>query len=75
MKNQDMVRMANQIADFFRAYPHEEAVKEIAGHLKSFWDPRMLKKILEAVDTHAPDDGLDPLVVEAVRLIAPATAP
>lgn len=74
MKNQDMVRMANQIADFFKAYPHEEAVKEIAGHLKSFWEPRMLKQIFEAVDHHAPGDELDPLVVEAVRQIAPATA-
>ncbi|MGE4247657.1 MAG: formate dehydrogenase subunit delta, partial [Parvibaculaceae bacterium] len=69
MKSQDMVRMANQIADYFRAYPHEEAVREVANHLKSFWDPRMLKKIFEAVEHRTPDDGLDPLVVEAVRTI------
>ncbi|MGE0213821.1 MAG: formate dehydrogenase subunit delta, partial [Parvibaculaceae bacterium] len=47
--------MANQIADYFRAYPHEEAVKEVANHLKSFWDPRMLKKIFEAVEHRTPD--------------------
>jgi formate dehydrogenase subunit delta len=66
-----MVRMANQIADYFRAYPHEEAVRETGKHLKSFWEPRMLKKIFEAVEQRTAE-GLDPIVVEAVRQIAPA---
>ncbi|HEU0222376.1 MAG TPA: formate dehydrogenase subunit delta [Paracoccaceae bacterium] len=41
MNVNDLVRMANQIADFNRPYPHEEAVKGVEYHLRSFWDPRM----------------------------------
>jgi formate dehydrogenase subunit delta len=39
--------MANQIADFFAAYPHDEAVAGTADHLKKFWDPRMRKTLIE----------------------------
>jgi len=41
MEVHDLVRMANQIAGFFSAYPHDEAVKETLYHLEHFWDPRM----------------------------------
>jgi formate dehydrogenase subunit delta len=41
METRDMLRMANQIADFFKGYPREEARKEAATHLNNFWDPRM----------------------------------
>lgn len=33
----DIKRMANQIAAAFGAYPEEQAVKETANHIKSFW--------------------------------------
>ena len=36
-----MIRMADQIAAFFEAYPRAEAVDGIGKHIKSFWDPRM----------------------------------
>ena len=37
-----LVKMANQIGEFFSAYPDAElARQEIAGHLQRFWDPRM----------------------------------
>jgi formate dehydrogenase subunit delta len=58
--------MANQIADFFRAYPRERAVEGIATHLRKFWDPRMRRRLNERIqrgDTH----GLDELVLAAVR--------
>ena len=41
MKNSTMIRMSNQIAANFIDYPHDQAVKEIVYHLKSFWEPRM----------------------------------
>jgi len=41
MDDRDLVRMANQIAAFFDAYPVEVAVKETAGHMRNFWEPRM----------------------------------
>ncbi|MCR9072880.1 MAG: formate dehydrogenase subunit delta [Alphaproteobacteria bacterium] len=47
MKRQDIVRMANQIADFHRSYPEEEAVAGVAQHIRDFWDPRMRADLAE----------------------------
>jgi formate dehydrogenase subunit delta len=63
METKDMVRMANQIAAYFRAYPEEEAVKETAKHLKSYWEPRMRKLLDEHVAKGGA--GLEPLVLKA----------
>ena len=35
-----LVRMANQIGDFFAALPEAEGVAGAANHLKRFWTPR-----------------------------------
>lgn len=59
-----ITRMANQIADFFAASGHDEAVKGIAGHIRNFWDPRMRKALYAHVDKGG--QGLEPLVVDAV---------
>ena len=45
MENRDMIRMANQIAAFFEAYPRAEAVDGIAKHIRSFWTPRMRRRL------------------------------
>jgi formate dehydrogenase subunit delta len=45
----DIKRMANQIAVAFGAYPEEEAVKETANHIRSFWDPRMRRQLAEVI--------------------------
>lgn len=60
-----MVRMANQIADFFAAYPEDTAVAETAKHLKSFWDARMRKLLAEHVAKGG--DGLKPLALKAAQ--------
>jgi len=63
-----LIRMANQIGTFFEAMPdHDEAVEGIAQHLKKFWDPRMRQELLTALDG-APQSGLSPIVVEALRM-------
>jgi formate dehydrogenase subunit delta len=65
MSTQKLIRMANQIADFFRAYPEEEAAAGIRNHLQAFWTPRMRDAIAAyAVEKGA---GLDPLVIRAVQ--------
>ena len=72
METRDMIRMANQIADFFRPYPRDEAVAEVATHLRSFWTPAMRAMLFDHVGSTG-GDKLDPLVVAAVaRLTAPA---
>jgi len=70
-EDNDLERMAKQIADFFRVYPHDEAVAGVAGHIRDFWTPRMREQLAARV-AEGPD-GLDPLVIEALgRLQAEA---
>jgi formate dehydrogenase subunit delta len=63
MENRDMIRMANQIAAFFEAYPRAEALPGIEKHIKSFWDPRMRRQLTEYVG--GGGEGLSPLVIAA----------
>jgi formate dehydrogenase subunit delta len=63
-----LVYMANQINDFFKSYPHDQAVKGIKEHIEKFWDPRMLKQIYEIIQQ--PDNGLKPEALAALQLSA-----
>jgi len=51
----ELVRMANQIATYFDAYPREEAVAETATHIRKFWDPRMRAGLFAHVDAGGGD--------------------
>ncbi|HEY5185475.1 MAG TPA: formate dehydrogenase subunit alpha [Actinomycetes bacterium] len=59
------VRLADDIAAQFGHLPHDEAVARIAGHVRSFWDPRMRARLVAAVA--AGGEGIDELVLEATR--------
>jgi formate dehydrogenase subunit delta len=60
--------MANDIGAFFRANPdHEAAVVAISNHIKSFWTPKMRKKLIADMDEG--DEKLDALPKEALRLL------
>lgn len=61
------VRLANDIAVQFHHLPADAAAKEVAGHIRSFWDPRMRTKLFERID--AGEAGLDPLVTAAADLL------
>jgi formate dehydrogenase subunit delta len=52
-----LVYMANQIGKGFAALPHDHAVTEIAAHIKSFWEKRMLAQIFSHLDNGGA--GLD----------------
>ena len=67
-----LVRMANQIGQFFKSQPHDEALAGIADHLRSFWTPKMRRQIAD--HAAAGGAGLDPLTLEAVRRLAQAPA-
>lgn len=58
-----LVRMANQIAAFFSAQSHDEAVAGISAHIRSFWEPRMRQGLYAVMD--GGGEGLEGLVVEA----------
>jgi formate dehydrogenase subunit delta len=64
--NQDrLVRMANQIASFFRTYPEDEAVAGIHKHLVAFWAPKMIRDLVAHIP--AAGDKLDAYVVQALE--------
>lgn len=50
MDDSDIVRMANQIAEFHKPYPHDEAVAGIAEHIRLFWEPRMRKALTRVLN-------------------------
>ena len=64
MKTSDLVRMANQIADFWSPYPKGEAIDCIAKHIHSAWEPRMRNELKAHVDKGG--EGLSPLFLEAM---------
>ncbi|RAH97291.1 formate dehydrogenase [Acuticoccus sediminis] len=65
MSPDKMVRMANQIATFFRTQPGDDQVERVAHHLRDFWDPRMREQLLDHV-AHG-GAGLDTLVRQAAE--------
>ena len=44
-----LVKMANQIGDFFGTQRHADGAAGVADHIKKFWDPRMRAGIMEHV--------------------------
>lgn len=66
MDVQHLIGMANQIGQFFSAYPdRNEACESIATHIKKFWAPTMRQAMLDALPTPQADT-LMPLVHEAL---------
>jgi formate dehydrogenase subunit delta len=68
MDKDNLVDMANRIGDFFESLPdHEEALTGIADHIRRFWEPRMRRGLLEALDTPgATQVEMSAIVREAV---------
>ena len=60
----DVVRMANQITDFFAVYPKQEALDGIAKHIHATWEPRLRNTLKAHLDTGGA--GLKPLCIEAM---------
>jgi formate dehydrogenase subunit delta len=63
-----LISMANQIADFFKSYPEDEAVDGIATHIEKFWDPRMRRGIYAHLNQGGA--GLQPLTLKALQKLA-----
>ena len=73
-----LVKMANDIGDFFAAEPaREDAIAGIANHIDKFWTKRMRAKLTAHLQQQG-DGGLHELPREALqRLLArqPSAAP
>jgi formate dehydrogenase subunit delta len=61
--DEDLVRMANQIARFYAPYPHDEGLNGTVQHIKDFWEPRM-RRAFNALAAKG-GAGLSPLALEA----------
>ncbi|MCR9175122.1 MAG: formate dehydrogenase subunit delta [Alphaproteobacteria bacterium] len=73
MSTNDIVRMANQIAEFFSAYPEDEALAGASQHIVDFWDPRMRAEL----EAHLAQGGagLSPLALAVAKRITVHTQP
>jgi formate dehydrogenase subunit delta len=61
-----LVKMANQIGDFFGAQKIGGAAG-MAEHLRKFWAPHMRESIIEHVKHGGA--GLQPIAIEAVKVL------
>ena len=64
MQIDTLIRMGGEIARNNAALPHEEAVARIAGHLRAFWTPSMIRQLEQFAAAH-PDE-IDPLLAAAL---------
>ena len=62
-----LIRMANQIATFFKGQGEAGAAAQVADHLKAFWTPRMREDLTRICEDEAK--GLDPVARAAVVLL------
>jgi len=66
---EQLVKMANDIAAFFRSEPdHAAAVAGVAAHIRRYWEPRMRRHI--HAHLAAGGAGLDVLAREGVAQLA-----
>jgi formate dehydrogenase subunit delta len=82
MNLHNLVDMANRIGEFFESMPDRDAALDgIADHIKRFWEPRMRRTLLDALDagTDAQLNDLLPIVREALvkyrQRLMPAATP
>ncbi|MEQ9259816.1 MAG: formate dehydrogenase subunit delta [Roseovarius sp.] len=68
MSPEKMVRMANQIATFFKTQPGADQAERVAAHLEDFWDPRMRHQLRDHVAKGG--EGLDEIALRAARMIS-----
>lgn len=69
MDENKIIRMANQIGEFFQSMPdHAEAVSGVVNHIRANWEPRLRSALKHHVETCGADDLL-PIVKEALPKI------
>lgn len=72
MHDDYLIRMANDIANFFASEPDpHEAARSVASHIKRFWDPRMRAQIISILRKGGA--GLNELAASGVNVLAEDT--
>ena len=59
-----LVRMANQIGDFYASMPEREATEGAASHLRLYWTPKMIREIIAFADEG--HSGLNAVATRAI---------
>jgi len=67
MNTATLIRMANQIAHNFGAYPPEVATEKLALHLRENWEKRMLTDLIDYVNQNG--SGIDVVVQKATAVL------
>lgn len=62
-----IVRMANQIATFFKSTGEARAVSGTQNHIAQFWDPRMRAQLYAHLE--AGGVGLSPIALRAAQAL------
>ena len=78
MDAHNLIQMANRIGEFFEAMPErEQALHDVAEHIREFWEPRMRRSLLAALADPVLAGQLAPIVRDALerhgQMLAPAT--
>lgn len=69
MHIEKLIKMANDISDFFNSESDKEvAVEGIKNHIKRSWDPRMRQQIIAYCQQSGKD--LSPLAQKAVQKLS-----
>ena len=68
-----LVRMANQIGDYYAAMPEHEATAGAASHLRMYWTPKMIREIIAFADQG--HSGLNPVAARAVQSLKETATP
>ena len=67
---EQLIHMANDIAHFFATTgDRDAAVRGISNHLRSFWTPRMRRKLISEMNDGRSDEELEELPLEALHLL------
>ena len=70
-----LIKMTNEIGAYFASEPDsEQAAKDVAAHLRRYWEPRMRRQMI-AYYEERQGAGLSELALRAVALLAAAEAP
>jgi formate dehydrogenase subunit delta len=69
MKIEALIKMANQIADFFQGEAGPDAPAAVANHLRRYWEPRMRKDMLTHYELNG-GEGLEEVALKGVAILA-----
>jgi formate dehydrogenase subunit delta len=70
-----LIKMTNEIGAYFAAEPDtEQAARDVAAHLRRYWDPRMRRQMITYYQERQ-GAGLSDLALRGVGLLAAAEPP